>query len=162
MISSRTWIYMEWLRLVSSLKLYVSFAKEPYKKDEILQKRPIIWRSVLIIATPYVKRHRVKELCILSKGPYIHTNTRTHTRTHMHIYYTPVQPRVAIISLMTFDMLFLYLFVLSCCVRRALFRTMSRCSVRCNVCCSVRCNACCSYDIRHVVLVLVRLVLLRA
>ena len=32
-----------WLRLVGSLKLQVSFAKEPYKRDYILQKRPIIF-----------------------------------------------------------------------------------------------------------------------
>jgi len=31
-----------WLRLVGSLKLYVSFAKEPYKRDYILQERLII------------------------------------------------------------------------------------------------------------------------
>jgi len=31
-----------WLRLVGSLKLSVSFAKEPCKRDYILQKRPII------------------------------------------------------------------------------------------------------------------------
>jgi len=40
-----------WLRLVGSLKSYVSFAKEPYKIDDILQKRPIILRSLLIVAT---------------------------------------------------------------------------------------------------------------
>jgi len=34
---------MGWLRLVGSFKLQVSFAKEPYKRDNILQKRPIIW-----------------------------------------------------------------------------------------------------------------------
>jgi len=28
-------------------------AKEPYKRDDILQKRPIILRSLLIVATPY-------------------------------------------------------------------------------------------------------------
>ena len=33
---------MGWLELVGSIKLYVSFAKEPYKRDVILQKRPII------------------------------------------------------------------------------------------------------------------------
>ena len=33
---------MGWLRLVGSLKRQVSFAKEPYKRDDILQKRPII------------------------------------------------------------------------------------------------------------------------
>ena len=36
---------MGWLWLVGSIKLQVSFEKEPYKKDDILQKRPIIlWR----------------------------------------------------------------------------------------------------------------------
>jgi len=34
------------LRLVGSLKLKVSFAKEPYKRDNILQKRPTIVRSL--------------------------------------------------------------------------------------------------------------------
>ena len=43
---------MGWLRLVGSLKLQVSFVKEPYKRDDILQKRPIILRSLLIEATP--------------------------------------------------------------------------------------------------------------
>ena len=42
---------MGWLRLVGSLKLQVSFAKKPYKRDDILQKRPIILRSLLIVAT---------------------------------------------------------------------------------------------------------------
>ena len=45
---------MGWLRLVGSLKLQVSFAKKPYKRDYVLQKRPIILRSLLIVATPYV------------------------------------------------------------------------------------------------------------
>jgi len=44
---------MGWLRLVGSLKWYVSFAKEPYKTDNIMQKRPIIIRTLLIVATPY-------------------------------------------------------------------------------------------------------------
>ena len=35
------------------VKIIVSFAKEPYKRDDILQKRPIILRSLLIVATPY-------------------------------------------------------------------------------------------------------------
>jgi len=33
--------------------LPVSFAKEPYKRDDILQKRTINLRSLLIVATPY-------------------------------------------------------------------------------------------------------------
>ena len=35
------------------LKLQVSFAKEPYKRDDVLHKRPMILRSLLIVATPY-------------------------------------------------------------------------------------------------------------
>jgi hypothetical protein len=49
-----TQICMGWLRLVGSLKLQVSFGKEPYKRDYILQKRPTILRSLLIVATPYI------------------------------------------------------------------------------------------------------------
>jgi len=36
---------MGWLQLVGSFKLKVSFAKEPYKRDYILQKRPIIYTA---------------------------------------------------------------------------------------------------------------------
>jgi len=43
-----------WLRLVGSLRLKISFAKKPYKKDDILQKGPIILRSLLTVAKPYV------------------------------------------------------------------------------------------------------------
>jgi len=43
---------MGWLRLLGSSNLQVSFAKEPYKRDYILQKRPILLKSLLIIATP--------------------------------------------------------------------------------------------------------------
>jgi len=50
-------VAMGWLRLVGSLKLQVSFAKEPYKRDDILKKRPIILRSLLMVATPYVDLH---------------------------------------------------------------------------------------------------------
>ena len=51
------WSDMGWLRLVGSLKLQVSFAKEPYKRDDILQKRPIILRSLLIVAPPHIRLH---------------------------------------------------------------------------------------------------------
>ena len=43
---------MGWLRFLGSLKSYVSFAKEPHKRDDILQKRPVILRSLQIVATP--------------------------------------------------------------------------------------------------------------
>jgi len=35
---------MGWIRLAGSIKLQVSFAKEPYKRDDILQKRPLVYR----------------------------------------------------------------------------------------------------------------------
>jgi len=46
---------MGWLRLKGSFKLKVCFAKEPYQRDDILQKRPVILRSLLIVATPQQK-----------------------------------------------------------------------------------------------------------
>jgi len=70
---------MRRFRWVSSLKLQVSFAKEPYKKDIILQKRRIIWRSLLIVATPYVS-----QLCasrFLPKEPYKRGNILQKRRT---------------------------------------------------------------------------------
>ena len=44
---------MGWLRVIG-LKLQVSFAREPYKRDDVLQKRPIVLRSLLIVATSYL------------------------------------------------------------------------------------------------------------
>jgi len=44
---------MGWLRLVGSLKLYVSFAEYRLFYRALSQKRPIILRSLLIEATPY-------------------------------------------------------------------------------------------------------------
>ena len=60
---------MGWLWLVGSIKLQVSFAKEPYKRDNILQKRPVILSILLTVATPY---------------PHTHKHIRTHTRAHIH------------------------------------------------------------------------------
>ena len=41
-IQTPTRTVMEWQRLVGSLRLHASFAKEPNKRDDILQKRRII------------------------------------------------------------------------------------------------------------------------
>jgi len=41
-------------RLLIIILYIVSFAKEPYKRDDILQRRPMISRSLLIVATPYL------------------------------------------------------------------------------------------------------------
>jgi len=43
---------MGWLRLVGSLKLKVSFAEHRLFYRALLQKRPIILKSLLIEATP--------------------------------------------------------------------------------------------------------------
>ena len=43
-------LHMGWLQLVGLIKFKVFFAKEPYKRDDILQKRPRILRSLLIVA----------------------------------------------------------------------------------------------------------------
>ena len=55
----RCWIFhvqrvrMGWLWLVGSIKLWISFAKEPYQRDDILQKRHIISSILLTVATAY-------------------------------------------------------------------------------------------------------------
>ena len=82
---------MGWLRLVGSLKLLVSFAKEPYKTDDILQKRPIILRSLPIVATPYTSTHAHTHgvhdtytytyVCMFV-CTCTHTRTCAHTCTH--------------------------------------------------------------------------------
>jgi len=51
-------MHMGWLRLVGSIKLYVSFAKEPYKRDNTLQKRPRILSILLTVATPHPTQMR--------------------------------------------------------------------------------------------------------
>jgi len=37
---------------IGRLLKIISVAKEPYKRDFILQKRPIVLRSLLMVATP--------------------------------------------------------------------------------------------------------------
>jgi len=56
---------MGWVRFVGSLEIYVSFAKEPYKRDDILRKRRTIWRGLDMVGTPYLRvlyaRHMLQE-----------------------------------------------------------------------------------------------------
>ena len=66
--------HMGWLRLVGSFKLQVSFAKEPYKRDDILQKKHLIIRSLLIVATAY-RCVLVSYRCVVSSF--------THNYVHM-------------------------------------------------------------------------------
>ena len=108
LISHRQYVNMGWLRFVGSLKLWVSFAKEPYKRKDILQKKPVILRSLLIVATPYVKifngienlrgyRNTVQKTathynalqhtarhCQTLQHSATHYNARQHTATHFN------------------------------------------------------------------------------
>jgi len=52
---------MGWLRLGGSLKIQVSFAKEPYKREYILQKRPMILGSLPIVAIDDVNMHKEQD-----------------------------------------------------------------------------------------------------
>jgi len=82
---------MGWLRLVGSLKLLVSFAKEPYKRDDNLQNRPMILRSLLIVATPYMYEYiashawmshftHVEGLCHIFEFVVTYLNLSSHIR----------------------------------------------------------------------------------
>jgi len=48
--------HVGWLRLVGSLKLYVSLENIGLFYRALLQKRPILSRSILIVATPLYQR----------------------------------------------------------------------------------------------------------
>jgi len=49
---SSTYASMGWLWLEGSMKLQVALAIEPYKRDDILPKIPMILSILLTVATP--------------------------------------------------------------------------------------------------------------
>jgi len=53
-----------WLRLVGSLTLQVSFAEYSLFYSALLQKRPMILRSLLIVATPYEYLQVCRASCV--------------------------------------------------------------------------------------------------
>ena len=59
---------MGWLRFVGSWKVQVPFAEYSLFYDALLQKRPIIFRSLLIVATLYDKDHTCSTNCVREKG----------------------------------------------------------------------------------------------
>jgi len=81
---------MTWLRVVGSFKLSVSFAGYSLFCRALLQKRPVILRSLLIVATPYctfecnIARSTGAREC--NNCSLLHTathcNTLQHTATH--------------------------------------------------------------------------------
>jgi len=64
---------MGWLWLVASIKLQVSFVKEPYKRDAILHKRP------MILSIPTNRSHPI--LCHLLQ---VHTHSYKYYKLHLH------------------------------------------------------------------------------
>ena len=77
--------YMGWLRLVGSLRLRVSFAKEPYSTDDILRKKPIILSILLIVATPYIS-NCVYTHIFISLYIYVCMYHDTYMNVYIHIY----------------------------------------------------------------------------
>jgi len=69
---------MGWLRLVGSLKLWVSFAEYRLFFRFLLQKKPVILRSLLLAATPYRTARSTLSTCesIVSK----HQKRPTHMK----------------------------------------------------------------------------------
>jgi len=76
---------MGWLRLVGSFKLQVSFAKEPCKRDNTLQKRPRILRSLLTVATPYAT-HLYVIMYVYTKICGEYTICATSLCYYMHLH----------------------------------------------------------------------------
>jgi len=65
---------MGWLRLVGSLKLYVSFAEYCLFYRALLQKRPIILRSLLIVLQIFGSRDpTIFSLDLLGGGDSVYT-----------------------------------------------------------------------------------------
>jgi len=76
-----------WLWLVGSIKLSVSFAKETYKRDAILQKRPIISSILLTVATPYTHIYSHRPLTCTYHIYPVHAHVYIFIYTHIYTYY---------------------------------------------------------------------------
>jgi len=74
------------VRWVGSLQLQVSSAEHRLFYRALLQKRPIILRSLLIVATPYrqISSHIIR-LCVMKFGIILQISTSLTTYSH-HTY----------------------------------------------------------------------------
>jgi len=74
------------------LKIIGLFCKRPYKIEYILQQRPTILWSLLLVATPYTNvkiqtsSNGRPQSSITSARVFTHTFTHTRTHVHIHIY----------------------------------------------------------------------------
>ena len=73
---------MGWLRLAGSLKLQVSFAKEPYKRDYILQKKTSNFKK------PTNRSHRIHAYMSMYTGMcmYMYKSGLQFTCVYTHMY----------------------------------------------------------------------------
>ena len=79
-----THMYMGWLWLVGSIKLNVSFAKEPNKRDNILQKRPRMLYHIYATCIPHI--YHIYTTYI----PHVYHIYTTYT-SHIYITYICIQ-----------------------------------------------------------------------
>jgi len=76
---------MRWLQWVNSLKLQVSFAEYSLFYRALLQTRPLILRSLVIVATPYFV-----PMPLRSNRVTFAIHTHMYTPTHPHTYTDPI------------------------------------------------------------------------
>jgi len=78
-----------WLRLVGSLKLYVSLESVGLFCRALLQQRPIISRSLLVVATPYftlASVHYFYTDCCMHINTYIYMCVNICVYVHIYVY----------------------------------------------------------------------------
>jgi len=80
---------MGWLRLVGSLKVQVSFAEYSLFYRALLQKRPIILRSLLIVANTY---HFPQILTFFCSSSFVLTVFNTHLFFYFSFSFSPLIP----------------------------------------------------------------------
>jgi len=76
------------------LNLYLSLVKEPYKRDDILQKRPVILSSLLIVATLTNRSHPI--VICLSRLRRVTCPFLSHTHTHKCDYFNAIVLHIVI------------------------------------------------------------------
>jgi len=94
------YLCMGWLWLVGSLKLWVSLAIYRLFYRVLLQKRPIILRSLLIVATPFVFVYAV--YCIVLTYKY----TNVYINLHIFLFIWCLTPCVMARTLLVFMCIF--------------------------------------------------------
>jgi len=100
---------MGWLRLVGSLQLWVSFAKESCKTDDILQWRPMILRSLLIVATTGGVSHR--DICYDIFATFVAMYVATYVAYVLHIRGTYVARYVGVATYVAYVDMFVATYV---------------------------------------------------